>query len=154
MKVKVLFLLFILNSFVVFAQSNDKISEILNSEQVTYGDICYISASAQNLISDDASYEDAIQALYDKGQIKSMVYKDEKIPLVNIAFVYSQIWEVKGGLMCRLTNNSPRYVFKQLKIDGIIDKAKDPSSYVSGQEALSLYTTCAFHYGNQVIEIE
>ena len=72
---------------------------ILNSEQVTYGDVCYISASAQGFISDDASYEDAIQALYDKGQIKSMVYKDEKIPLVNIAFVSSQIWKVKGGII-------------------------------------------------------
>ena len=35
-----------------------------------------------------------------------------------------------------------------------VDKAKDPSSYVSGQDALSLYTSCAFFYGNQVIEIE
>jgi hypothetical protein len=54
-KVKFIFLLFILNSFVVFAQSNDRISEILNSDQVTYGDVCYISASAQGFISDDAS---------------------------------------------------------------------------------------------------
>lgn len=154
MKVKFIFLLFILNSFVVFAQSNDRISEILNSEQVTYGDVCYISASAQGFISDDASYEDAIQALYDKGQIKSMVYKDEKIPLVNIAFVYSQIWKVKGGIMCRVTNGSPRYVFKQLKTDGVIDKSKDPSFFISGREALSLYTSCAYHYGNQFIEIE
>lgn len=154
MKVKFIFLLFLLNSLVVFAQSNDRISEILQSEKVTYGEICYIVASAQGFIEDDASYEDAIQVLYDKGQIKTMVYKEEKIPLVNIAFVYSQIWGVKGGLMCRLTNNSPRYVFKQLKVDGIIDKSKDPASFVSGSEALSLYTSCAYFYDNQVIEIE
>lgn len=154
MKVKILFLFFILNSFVLFAQSNDKISEILQSEKVTYGEVCYIVASAQGFINDDASYEQAIQTLYDKGQIKSMVYKDEKIPLVNIAYVYSHIWKVEGGIMCRVTNSAPRYVFKQLKSDGVIDKSKDPAASISGREALSLYTTCAFHYGNQVIEIE
>ena len=56
MKVKILFLFFILNSFVLFAQSNDKISEILQSEKVTYGEVCYIVASAQGFINDDASY--------------------------------------------------------------------------------------------------
>jgi hypothetical protein len=148
------FKIYCLNSFVVFAQSNDKISEILQSEKVSYGEVCYIVASAQGFISDDASYEQAIQTLYDKGQIKTLVYKDELIPLVNIAYVYSQIWKVKGGIMCRVTKGSPRYVFKQLKTDGVIDKSKDPSFFISGREALSLYTSCAYHYGNQFIEIE
>lgn len=154
MKVRIALLFFVFGTFFCFAQSNEKISEILESTQVTYGQICYISASAQGFIEDDASYQDAIQVLYDKNQIKSMVHENELIPLVNVAFVYSQIWSVKGGLMCKLTNGAPRYVFKQLKSDEIIGKTKDPSTIISGKEALSLYTTCASFYGNESIEFE
>ena len=145
---------FVFGTFFCFAQSNEKISEILESTQVTYGQICYISASAQGFIEDDASYQDAVQALYDNNQIKSMIYEEELIPLVNVAFVFSQIWSVKGGLMYKLTKGSPRYVFKQLKSDGIIEKTKDPTAIISGKEALSLYTTCASFYGNESIEFE
>ena len=154
MKVRIALLFFIFGSFFCFAQSNEKISEILESTQVTYGQICYISASAQGFIEDDASYQDAVQALYDNNQIKSMIYEEELIPLVNVAFVFSQIWSVKGGLMYKLTKGSPRYVFKQLKSDGIIEKTKDPTAIISGKEALSLYTTCASFYGNESIEFE
>lgn len=154
MKIRIAMIFFIFGSFFCFGQSNEKISEILESTQVTYGQICYISASSQGLIKDDASYQDAIQVLYDNNQIKSMVYEKELIPLVNVAFVYSQIWSVKGGLMCKLTKGAPRYVFKQLKSDGIIEKTKDPTAIISGKEALSLYTTCASFYGNESINFE
>lgn len=154
MKVRIALLFFVFGTFFCFAQSNEKISEILESTQVTYGQICYISASAQGFIEDDASYQDAVQALYDNNQIKSMIYEEELIPLVNVAFVFSQIWSVKGGLMYKLTKGSPRYVFKQLKSDGIIEKTKDPTAIISGKEALSLYTTCASFYGNESIEFE
>ena len=73
MKVRIALLFFIFGSFFCFAQSNEKISEILESTQVTYGQICYISASAQGFIEDDASYQDAVQALYDNNQIKTMI---------------------------------------------------------------------------------
>lgn len=154
MKTKILFLLFIFTSLRLFSQSNEKISSILSSEKVTYGEVCYLVATAQGFVDDDASYEQAIQVLYDKGQMKSIVYKNEYIPLVNVTFLFSQLWDIKGGIMCRLTNNSPRYVFKQLKSDGVIESSKDSSSFVSGRYALSLYTTCLYYYGNQELKLE
>ena len=46
-----------------FAQSADVVTEILGAEEATYGQVCYLSAIHQGLISDDASYEDAVNAL-------------------------------------------------------------------------------------------
>lgn len=136
----------------VFSQSNDVISEILESSEITYGQVCYLSASAQNLIDDDASYEQAIQVLFDKGQIPELVYKNEPIALANLAYIYAKLWNVKGGFFFRITNGSPRYAFKQLKADELIEKHLDPTTILSGEKALSLYTAGSYFYDNQEIE--
>ena len=39
-----------------FAQSAEVVTDILNSDEVTYGQVCYLSAVHQGLISDDADY--------------------------------------------------------------------------------------------------
>lgn len=147
-----LILLFI--SFSAYSQSNEKISEILSSQQVTYGQVCYLSAVMQHLIPEDSSYEDAIQALYKVKQLPQLVYAEDPIALVNIAFLYSQIWDIKGGVMYKLTRGSPRYAFKKMKNDGVISQSSDPTMIVSGQKAMSLLTSCLYNYGNQSLTID
>ena len=109
-----------------FAQSADVITEILESPRFTYGQACYLSASSQNLISDDASYDDAILALESKNQINDAVFADQEIKLVDLAYIYTKMFNLKGGLMYRITKGSPRYSLKLLKSDGIIPANTDP----------------------------
>ena len=131
-----------------FAQSADVVTDILNTEEVTYGQVCYLSAIHQGLISENASYEDAINVLYEKGQIKEDVGSYDSVFMANLAFIFAQIWpDAKGGVMYRLTNGSPRYAFKKFKNDGIFDSDADPNSYVSGSEALAVLTSCMVEYG-------
>ena len=54
---KVLSFLFIMcvGTF-AFAQSAEVVTDILESDEVTYGQVCYLSAVHQGLISDDADY--------------------------------------------------------------------------------------------------
>ena len=141
----------ILFAFLIFfsvnAQSADVITEILESEEATFGQICYLSAVQMGLVEEDASYDEAIQVLYDNKYIPEIADADSVIPAVNLAFIYSQLWPIKGGLMFRLTKRSPRYAFKQLQYDGIIDSETDPSAHVTGAKALSLYTSCNKKYG-------
>ena len=141
-----LFILFI-GSF-AFAQSADVITEILGAEQATYGQVCYLSAIHQGLIADDASYEDAVNVLLEKGQIPEDVGAYDSVYMANLAFIYVQIWpDVKGGLFFRLTKGSPRYAFKKFKSDGVISEKADPNAYVSGREALNILTACMMVYG-------
>lgn len=145
-KLVVLFIsLFVTGS--VFAQSADVITEILNSKEMTYGQACYLCATYQKLIPDEGSYDDAIEALVNINQLPSVVDASEPIPLGNLAFLFAKIWNVKGGIFYRITKGSPRYAYKQLKADGIIDENKDPSSKISGIDALNIYTSCSFEYG-------
>ena len=145
----------VLGSF-AFAQSAEVVTDILESDEVTYGQVCYLSAVHQGLISDDADYSEAIDVLYDKGQIPEDVSEYDSVFMANLAYIYAQIWpNMKGGLMFRLTKGSPRYAFKQFKSDGVISDKADPKSIVSGSEALNILTACMMEYGiNESMEME
>lgn len=138
----------------VYAQSNEVITEILNTEQVTLGQVCYLSAVYQGFVAEDASYEEAINALYEQKQIPSVGYETDSVAMVNLSFIYAQMWNMKGGILYRLTNGSPRYAFKQMKSDGVIAEYIAPTKLVSGYEALSIFTTCNFEYGNQTLSVD
>ena len=144
--ISVIFTMFV--AFAVYAQSADIISDILESEKVSIGQVCYIAAVEQGLMSDKSGYREAVDALIDNDQLGEYVDdENEVIPVVNVAFIMSQIWDVKGGLMYMITKGSPRYAFKQFKADGIIASSVEPRDYISGPEFLSMYTSCSRVYG-------
>ena len=133
---------------VIYAQSADVITDMLESSEVTYGHVCYISALQQGLINENTSLDDAIKVSYDKGIIDELVTADTAISAADLAYIYSKLWNVKGGLMFLITKGSPRYAFKQFQADGVIPRTIDPSYHISGAEALSIYTSCRSKYGN------
>ena len=146
---KVLSILFVLlTGALAFAQSAQEVTNILNADEVTYGQVCYLSAIHQNLITEDQGYDDAISVLYSQGQLPELVAANQEVYMQNLAFIYLQMWpNVNGGLFYKLTKGSPRYAFKKLKTDGVIPESADPNSFVSGREALSILTTCMVKYG-------
>ena len=148
MKKIVILLTALFLSLSAYAQSADVITEILATEEVTFGQISYLTAAQMNIIDDDASYDDAVTALYEGGYIPFVEDSDSPVPAVDLAYLYSKLWNIKGGLMYRITNGAPRYAFRQFQSDGIISADLDPSSYISGAKALSIYTSCFNAYSD------
>lgn len=146
MKKKLSVLFCLLLGVSLYAQSADVITELLEAKQATFGQVCYLAAVQQNYVDEKASYEDAVQALYEKGVIPNSEDAQAAIPLVDIVYIYSRLWPVEGGLMFRLTKGSPRYAFRQFQSDGIISRRAEPSDFVSGAKALSIYTSCVNKY--------
>ena len=144
--VSLLFALFLVLS--AYAQSADVITDILETEEVTFGQVCYLTAVQMDIIEDSATYEEAVTALYEKGQIPVLEDYDLPVPAVDLAYLYSRLWKINGGLMYRLSKGAPRYAFRQFQADGIIGNDVDPSSYVSGEKALSIYTSCISKYSD------
>ena len=140
--------------FCAFSQSSEVITDILNTEKVTYGQICYLSAVHQGFVSDDSSYTQAINTLYEKGQIPVKEYEGTALPMVNLTYLFAQMWDIKGGIFYRIFHGAPRYAFKQLKADGVLPANASPGNIISGQEALNIYTACAIKYGNMQLNIE
>ena len=93
-----------------------------------------------NIITDDASYDDAVMALYESGVIPFVEEVDSPVPAVDLAYLYSKLWKIKGGLMYRITKGSPRYAFRQFQTDGIISSTLDPSSVLN--LTISSKTSC------------
>lgn len=148
-KIFIILISLFIGSF-VFAQSADVVTDILQTEEVTYGQVCYLSASRQNLIKNSASYSDAVKALYNAGQIKTLYKSDDKITLEEIAFIFVKIWPgAKDSLMYNLSGGSPRYSCKYLKSLEIIDNSKDPKAKISGREALNILTDCMIEFGSK-----
>lgn len=134
----------------IYAQSADVITKILDSKEATYGEVCYLSAVRQNLISENDDFDKAIEVLAEKKQIPSLVGKDDPIPLANVSFIFLQIWpNVSKSFMYKLTKGSPRYAFKLLKADAILDERSDPSDYVDGSTVLNVLTACMMEYGSE-----
>lgn len=141
----ILFTLFLVVS--VHAQSADVITDILETDKVTFGQVCYISAVEQGLIDEKDDYNKAVEALVANELIPEYVDSSIQIPLGDAIFIVAHIWEIKGGLMYRLTKGSPRYCFKQFKSDGIIKQNAEPEDIISGPDLLNIYNKCNNIYG-------
>ena len=145
------FIMLLLSAFVatcIFAQSADVITELLDAEKATYGEVCYLSAVQQKFVEETATYDEAIHALLSEGQLSVRVEADSFILAKDAAAIFAGMWKVEGGLMFRITNGSPRYAFKQLQSDGVIPASKDPAEYMSGTEVLKMYTASVKKYSD------
>lgn len=140
--------------FCAYSQSAEVVTDILNSDKVTFGQVCYLSAVHQGLVSDDCTYAQAIRTLYENGQVPVTGYEDTALPMVNLTYIFAQMWNIKGGLFYRIFHGAPRYAFKQMKADGVLPLNADPSNLISGQEALNIYTSCSIKYGNMQLNLE
>lgn len=147
---KLAFLVFsvLFYSVILSAQSADVITSILDSSSATLGQTCYLSAVQQNLISDDASFDEAIQVLYDNNQLKEKDSSERPVTYSEISSIFSYAWDINGGLMFRIFKNSPRYTFKQFQSDGIFSSSADPSMTVSGSDLLNILSACISKYGD------
>lgn len=134
----------------IFAQSAEVVTEILNTKAVTYGQVCYLSAVQQGLVSDDATYDQAIKALKISEKKVKRYDADDKIKLEDLAYIYVRMWpKAKGGFMYFFSGGSPRYSFKLLKNKGIILSYGEPDQHVTGQEALNILTGCMMEFGTE-----
>lgn len=148
MKKFILALSLMLISIGVYAQSADVITQILETEKITYGQISYLSAVRQDLISEEDSFDKAMEVLSENFHAKKLFGVDYPAPAEDVASIIMTIWpEVKGGLLCRISGGSSRYMFKYLKAVHCIPDNCDPQSYLSGIEALNILTFCMDKFG-------
>ncbi|MBQ9494136.1 MAG: hypothetical protein IJR50_00680 [Treponema sp.] len=135
-------------SFTLFAQRAEYITDMIETSTATYGKVSYLSAVYQGLVGESASYADAFIALQKAGQIRSSVGQNDVVSLKELSRIMAKLWNIKGGLMYRITKGSGRYAFRQFKADGILSNDANPSKKVSGVEVLNLYTACQQKYGD------
>lgn len=136
MKKLCLVLIFLNLGAIVFAQSAEKVDEILQSNTLTKGQACYLVGTAIGEVQDKDSYEAAFNKFKGLKMFKDKKH-DEPIrfdEFSNLALQYSSI---KHGLWYGIAKN-PHYAFRQLKIMKIIPQKTVPSSNITPFTAINL----------------
>lgn len=145
MKKSLLSLVFVLFSAGIFAQSAEKVTEIINSEQATYGQAAYLTCMALDLVKQNATEKNALEVLKVSGVIEEGVEISDTLTMKNLAWICANAWDVKGSLMFKIARN-PRYAFKQMRSDDVIPYGTDPSKIPSGHDLLNVVTDCIANY--------
>ena len=125
----------------VNAQVAGKLTQIINTEQATYGQACYMSAVATGMAQDTDTYERCFDILKSEDIIRGNPSLKDPITAKNFAYMISKTWNINNSVFYRITNH-PRYAFKQMKAAGVIPSNYYPNKILSGQEMLNIITLC------------
>ncbi len=140
MKKSILTLAVLLFSLAAFAQSAEKISELLTSKKATFAQAAYLAAALTDdsaELTEEAAFTKMVQA----GAIRADRKADDAITLKELAKLYMQATGLKGGLFYTLFG-TPRYAYRELKAQGIIPEQADPSQQVTGRETIAVLNGC------------
>ena len=129
-------LIYLVVGAILFAQSAEKVDEILQTKTLTRGQACYLVGTAIGEVKETDSYQTAFDKFKGLKMFKNKKH-DEPIrfdEFSNLALQYSSL---KHGLWYRIAKN-PHYAFRQLKIMKIIPQKTVPSSHITPFTAINL----------------
>lgn len=119
------------------AQSSQKISDILDEDEITNGEAAYFACVYKNLADENATEDEAFDVLSQKKLFKSDENAGGKISLSKACHLISETAQMKGGIFYSISH-SARYSLREFKALGIVPQNADPSQKVSGSEFIAL----------------
>lgn len=129
----------------LFGQSAQRVDELLDTQEATFGQAAYLILTSLEAISDDADFQAAFTELQQfagkQGFNKRANYHSAtvngSISLKDYSFLLMQAFKVKGGAMYRIYP-CPRYAYRDLRHFGVIQENLDPDSVISGRTMLQM----------------
>lgn len=140
MKKCIMAIMFSLFSALTFAQSSQALSDILDSERLTYGQLAYLIGTYKEIIKDEESNDiDAtVKALSNIDFFPKDVKSTDYATLGTTAMALTKAARIRGGVFYRLTYGSQRYAIRELKALGVLPASADTSNSVNGKEAIGI----------------
>lgn len=135
-----LIVLFSLNFAI--AQSADGVTKAIETEKATCGQTAYFIATALELVDDNASESEALEALVKEGFVSKNYEPSAIIRKDTFSGMCMKAWKLKGGLFYTLTKSN-RYAFREFKGAGFFDSNSYPSQSISGCDMLDIISTFA-----------
>lgn len=127
--------------FGAFAQSFDRITQILDAKEINAGQLSYLAATYLNVIDERSDEKAAFDKLKEMGYFDDSFSADSPVSLKKVCAVFARAADIKGGFMYRLTKKSERYAYKEFLARGYIPVNSDPSMHVSGVNAVALFNS-------------
>lgn len=133
----ILGVLFILPVADVFAQSNQVIDALLLEERATFQNSVYLILSVAGIIPEEATGEEAVEALKQTDWKIKIKGPDEPIRLGTYSLLLMKAFNIKGGIFYTLFP-SPRYASRELGYKGYIKKGVKAGRYLTGRDAIKI----------------
>jgi hypothetical protein len=118
-----------------FAQSNERIDELLGQEQAEFGHSLYVLLSAGGFIEDHSSVAAAHSRYAELGWLLSNKPVDAPLSVRELSYVIMKSLGLRGGIMYTILP-SPRYAYRELVYKRIISGQTAAERKVSGDEVL------------------
>mgnify|MGYP000887519724 CR=1 FL=1 len=124
----------------LFGQSAQRLDQILEAKEATFGQAAYLMLTAGDSISDTADFKTAFDELKNVNPkwIPDSVSEADIIPLGTYALLLMQTFDIKGGLMYRMYPCA-RYAYRDLRYLAVIQGKTDPSDSVTGVSMLQMF---------------
>ena len=123
--------------FFCFAQNSEKISDMLDCDEISKGQAAYFVCVYKDFSDENISESQAFSVLKEKKLFSEKENSDEKISLGKSCFLIARAANMKGGIFYSIFHYE-RYAFREFKGKGILPQYADPVQKVSGSEFLAL----------------
>jgi hypothetical protein len=122
------------------AQSNASLDRLLEQPKASFGAAAYLVLAASGALAQEATEQQALELLRERGWKLTLRPADEPIRLGEYCFLIMKAFAVKGGLMYRLLPG-PRYAARELAYLGLLHGKVHSHRYPSGQEAVQIMSS-------------
>ena len=123
--------------FILTAQSNSVIDELLEKEKADWEQTAYMVLTAAELMDEDAEISKVFTYLEKEQLNPDSKNPEDFITLGEYSNMLMKAFNIPGGLMYKLFKG-PRYAARELDYLKFIDNDKSPYRYISGEEVLRI----------------
>jgi hypothetical protein len=111
--------------------------QLLESREITYAQAARFILPAAGAAEEKASLQDAFALAVSNGWLPQGIGADEKASLGDISYLSMGSFELKGGILYSIFPG-PRYAYRELLYQRIIQGKSDPSQSIPGERLLLL----------------
>jgi hypothetical protein len=119
------------------AQSNELIDRLLGEPRASFGAAAYLVLAASGALDTEATEQQALESLREKGWKLRAVRVEDPIRLGEFCFLIMKAFGEKGGLMYRLFPG-PRYAVRELAYRRLVHGKVHSGRFPSGQEVVQI----------------
>ncbi len=119
------------------AQSNELIDRLLEQPQASFGAAAYLVLAASGSLDAEASEQQALDSLREKGWKLRAARAEDPIRLGELCFLIMKAFGEKGGLMYHLFPG-PRYAVRELAYRGLVHGKVHSGRFPTGQEVVQI----------------
>ena len=130
-------MIFMLLGSFVFAQSNDFIDSVIADEGITISQAAYLVMVASDNLGDDVDAARAFDLLKQLSWVPEGMKPDDTVTYAQFSYILMKAFSIKSGFMFELFP-SPRYAYRELIHQVVIQGATDPDLVVSGTGAMHM----------------